>query len=560
MEGQVMEKVILDKQHSGRRQADPVRSAMTVVGLALALAWAPAGWSTPAPAAAVADVEAVPSAEPSAAPSAAAPAVAAPASPGAAALTLAGFVRQVLQVNSAVLGQRLNQQISEQEIARANAIFEPVAKFSASRGGVRQKNTAEEDLVRQSLGIYERRNSEIEAGLSVLAPTGATVEARVGMDVVRSNLQQVRDLPKEYQSLYDFAVTQPLARDRGSEVTRARVRMAELDAQAAAHGSREVTTAVVSDSIAAYLELTLAQQRDRLWADGVAMAARLLQEAKALQAQGRLSESAVQDVANSLLRYQVGANESRQRTLEAMNKLRTLSMTAAVDQRTELVAVEPLPEVHVPDAAFDPSMARALELRPDYLSRKLNLEREGVRIVYAQNQTLPRVDLMASYGINGLDYNGHDALASLRHTDYPKWTLGLQASIPLDGNRRASAELQAARLSKEKALLEFKAVETAIANDIDNSLVAMNNSHQRWEMYRQVLASETRQLEDEYRLLAAGRNDMRNVLAREEVMIRTRTALLEQALAFAKAKVAHAVAQGSLLEAFIDVPAAGARP
>ncbi len=466
-------------------------------------------------------------------------------------MTLPGYVQSVVQVNNVIASQRLNQMISEEDVVKAASVFEPVASVSANRSGLRQKNTAEEDLVRQNLGIYERRNTLYEAGVSVLAPTGATVEAKLGMDAIRSNLQVVAAKPKEYKSYYDLSLTQPLARDRGIDITRARVRMAELDASAAGHGTREVTTSVVSDAISAYLELALAQSRDQLWREGVRMAERLLDEAKSLYRQGRMAETALLDVENSLVRYRVGANESRQRLVEAMNKGRSLMLATAQEHAAPLVALDPLPEVQAPAESFTRSMEVALQHRPDYHSRQAAIEREGVRVVYAQNQTLPRVDLVASYGINGLEYGAGQALDALGQSDFPSWKIGLQASIPLGGNRKASAELRSARMGKEKALLDLKGVETAIANDVDNSLAAIDSSYQRWQMYGQVLTTEERQLSTERRLLEAGRSDMRNVLAREEAMIRTRTALLEQSVAYARAKMSLAVAQGTLLDNYI---------
>lgn len=468
-------------------------------------------------------------------------------------MTLPAFVRKVLLVNNVIGAQRINQQVSEEEVVKANAIFEPLGKLALNRTGILQKNTAEEDLVRQNLGIYERRSNTAEAGVSVLGSTGATIEAKLSLDKTRSNLQVVADRPEEFKALYDITVTQPLARDRGGDITRAKVRMAELDASAAGHSTREVSTSVISDAIAAYLDLGLAQQRDQLWSEGTRTVERLLGEAQALYEQGRMAETALLDVENSLLRYRVGASEARQRLVEAMNKVRTLLQQSA-DQSggAALVAADPLPPVLAPDASFANSMGLALVHRPDYLGRKATVEREGVRIVYAENQTLPRIDLVASYGINGLDYQADKALGSLRHQDFPTWKVGIQAVIPLGGNRRAGAELRSARMGKEKALLDLKAVETAMANDIDNSLSALSTGYERWQMYRRVLDAEGRQLDTERRLLAAGRSDMRNVLSREEGLIRTRSAVLEQTVAFAKAKMALAVAQGTLLDAFVD--------
>ena len=134
--------------------------------------------------------------------------------------------------------------------------------------------------------------------------------------------------------------------------------------------------------------------------------------------------------------------------------------------------------------------------------------------------------------------------------DYPTWNLGLQVSVPLGENRQAKADIAAADLRREDALLGVKAMEVQIANDIDTTLGLRASVAQRWALWKQIQGREVQQLELERRKFAAGRSDTREVLLREERVINARVAEQEQQMAFGRAEVLLLAAQGTLLDGF----------
>jgi outer membrane protein TolC len=161
---------------------------------------------------------------------------------------------------------------------------------------------------------------------------------------------------------------------------------------------------------------------------------------------------------------------------------------------------------------------------------------------------MPRVDLVASYGLNGLEYSAQSAFNLSRMSEYPSWTLGVQLLLPLDGNRQGRSDVKAAVLRREDALLSLQAAEVAIANDIDTSLALRASVAERWELWRQIALREQKQLELERSKFTAGRSDVREVLLREERVINAQLSTVEQQAAYAKAQTMLDAAQGTLLE------------
>jgi outer membrane protein TolC len=482
----------------------------------------------------------------------ASPAVpAAAAVPAASALDLRTFVQQIQASNRAIKSKQAERDIAATSISRAQAAFDPVLSASTQRSHTRQENTLEEDLIRQNLGggVYERSGTDHSVGVSRLLPSGAKVEGKVTLSRFITNIKQNQDpgAISDVRSFYGVTVTQPLLRDYGTAITGARVRVAEIDTAVATAASRDAESSVVAEALFAYWDLAMAQHRLALAADKRGMGERLLEQARSLNRQGRLSESDVADVQTNLALFEAGVSEARMAVQERANRLRTLLMRPP--ETTQLLSVtEALPLRPVDPLAPEAALTVAREKREDLRMRRLAIDREDVQVAYARNQAKPRVDVVAAYGLNGLAANERKALRV--DTDAPTWNLGVQLSMPLGANRQGQADIEAARLRRDDARLQLQALESAVASDIDTAISMMNSAAQRWALWDGVARREQVQVDQERRRLVAGRSDVREILFREEKAINARLAVIEQQVAWVKAQILLDAAQGILLERF----------
>ena len=465
-------------------------------------------------------------------------------------LSLRQFIQLVLQANKAVRSKRNEQELANALVSRAGAVFQPQIELGAVNANSRVPNTPEEALLRQGLGLYERKSQDFSAGMSSLLPFGAKVEVKGTMSRFLTNINETLrgSDANDYKAFYGVTVTQPLARDAGFEPTRSRVRVAELDADAARQSTAETESSTVADAVLSYLDLGLAQQRLAAWNEKIRMAERLAVDAKFLAKQGRLPETDIWEVENNLARYRAGASEAGQAVVERINKMRGLLLLTAADGWAPLRAADPLPQVNESRLDLEQDLQTAIDHRPDYRMRKLMVEREGVQLVFAQNQKLPRIDLVASYGQNGLAQAIRSSLSLGRTTEFPTSSIGLQVSVPLGENRQAAADLRAAQIRKEDAHLGLKAVESSRANDIDSSHMLIRSSVERHRLFAEIAEREGRLAQALRQKLLGGRGEMRELLISEERVINSRTAMQEQAIANAKGQALLALAKGILLE------------
>ena len=474
-------------------------------------------------------------------------------------LSLQRMVNHLLSVNKTVLSKRNESGITATNIDRAEAAFQPQVNASINTGDSLTRNSPEDlgrllnkDTPSRQLFENRRSNTDYNVGVSKLFSLGTKVEAKTTMSRFLTNLleQQQGSSADNYRTFYGVTITQPLARDAGTEATMAKLRVAELDTASADLGARDAVSTVTAEGILTYLDLSLAQERVTMADERIQVGNRLLKQANDLQKQGRLPLSDVWEVETSLLRYSAALSEAKQQLRERVNKLRTMLMTTSAIVPETLKATEPLPQVAGEPVLTDRSLKVALEKRDDLRMRRTMADREGVQLVYSKNQTLPRIDLVASYGVNGLTLQSGAVLNIGSMENFPTWSIGFQMNFPIGENRQAKADIVASRLRQEEALLSLHALEVAISNDIDTSVGLLSSAAERWKQMLEAAEREQQQLELERKRLSAGRSGMREILFREERALNARFAVVEQQVAYARAEALLQAAQGTLLERF----------
>lgn len=466
---------------------------------------------------------------------------------------LKDLILQVRTANKDIRNKQIERDVSATGIDRAVAAFMPMATLSATNGVNRQPSTYEEKLSRETeSSLYMRDGQDYAAGVSQLLPSGAKFEAKTTLSQFITNINQndaTRPVgAKDNRSNWGLTLTQPLAKDGGVAVTLARAKVADLELDMAKHTLEETESSIVAEAVLGYYELVMAQHRVNAALEKIQIAQRLLSEARALFRQGRLAEIDVVEVENSLSRFRAGLSEAKQGERERLNRLNTLIMVVTGNDVAVWRAAEDLPTV--PRSAqvhpFEAALRTALESRHDYLMQKKMLEREGVQLVYAKNQALPRIDLVASYGHNGLAYAAGTSFGSGH--GYATWSLGLQLQVPLGANLQGRADVAAANLRRENALMAIKALEVQITNDIDTGVHMRNSALERWIHWQEVAVREQLQRDVERKKFNAGRSEIREILMREEKTINSRLMVIEQQLAHARAQVILESAQGILLQ------------
>ncbi|HDR14418.1 MAG TPA: TolC family protein [Desulfobacteraceae bacterium] len=474
-------------------------------------------------------------------------------------LSLDDLIKRVHERNERIHYQQLEWGISQDAVKDAKGIFEPQLVTSYLHDKSHIPKTIEDysslGFIDSENDTYWKRNNEYNAAVENILPTGAQVRVGYSLKELQSSMLNSSATDAQYQTFVGGSVVQPLLKNAGIGVTMASVRVAEADSDMAMQGYRREMLQVVAEAASAYWNLCLAQEKLKVRRESVRIAGEILRDNRERVRTGKMAQTEVMEAEAGLALRKSLEIAAKQELISAVNNIKTLFSLSTDESEELIVAVDALAPRDIINVDFESSYRMSLKMRPEYISTMRKIEREGIRIAYAENQRWPQLDLKASYGINGLDdASPRGSWSMAKDRDYESWTVGLELRIPLMGGRKAKSELAAAKKRKEQTLLELKATEVALANAVDTSIKNVRNALSQADSYAEAVRLNEHLLKVELARLNAGISNSRLVLDRDEELNRAKEYYLESLVNFEKAFIALRAVQGNLLRNYgIDI-------
>lgn len=426
--------------------------------------------------------------------------------------------------------------------------FEPELVASAAKEYNNRKNTVEQ-TISQGTTAFEEQNKLYSAGLEGFVPTGARYNIGYSVRDLNNNLRVLPTDPyrRQFQSFLGITLTQPLLKDMGFSSSMARLRLAREDEAIARQEFRRQMLVVVGSVESVYWDLYVAQERLKLRHASVEAARRLLGENKERVHEGKMAEIELVEAEAGLAQRRSAASEAMQRLIEISGHMRTL-FAEPVDQPNFVLRASEGPPAAAPLPSLDEALTDSIALHPEYLSRIHRAEQEKVRVAYARNQRWPQIDLKASYGQNGLgdDYKG--AWADIDSREHDSWSVGVEMRLPILMGVRQRNTLKAAKAHARESLLNLKAAEVEIANNIFTAQRKVESLQAVATDYEEVASAGERLLHNELSRLNEGKTDSRRLLEVENQFSDARIAALESRGEYEKARVEFEMASGRLLK------------
>lgn len=463
-------------------------------------------------------------------------------------LTIEGCLRRSLQNNLHIKSQQVEWKIAKWNIRREWAGFEPLLGGSIRQEEQKRENTVEQTRSQLS-SFFEEQNSLYDVGLEGLFFSGARYRLGYSVGDLANNLTN-RTFQSEFESQFvsflGASVTQPLLRGAWLSANMAGVHLATARHQQAIHTLRQQVMQIVAQTELSYWNLVLAQEEDQARLDSVHMAEEILEDNRARVLSGKMSELEVLQALAGVADRKTRRNEARQELIEATHQLWTLFSESVNEEQPVLLAID---KPGLVDFTWDfpQMMYMATQLQPDYLVRVSEVREEDVRLAYAKNQRWPQIDLVGSYGYNGLGATSDDSWQQLESEDYPSWSVGIELKVGLGGDQRAWSEFRAARLRQEQALMHLKHVEIDIANRMKAGLSSLRTIRDSIEQHRTVVDFNRQLLEVEMERFNAGKSNSRRVLEVEDELSMAEVAYRRAMNRYQKAFINLELSSGMLL-------------
>ncbi len=465
-------------------------------------------------------------------------------------VTLEEYRRQVVFYNESVQLKLLELEVNRRKLAAARAAFEPALVLSGEHLDSQRPNTVEQRRNLGGIADFDERNNLYSAGLEWLAPTGTTLGFRYMLRDLTNNLQGNEALlfqspdSGELVTFIGIELTQPLLKDRGTTATLAAIRLAAGESELAYQDYRREMMVILSSAEIAYWNLRFAQEQSEYWGESLRVAEKIRSDQQASLEAGRGSELDVMMAKAAAAERSAKKAEAWQKLVEASNAAASFFSASAADGFLLVATDQP---AH-PTARFTHAASRAVAVssNPDFLSQAIRMKMDDVRVDYARNQSLPRLDLKASAGFNGLGDTITSSWADVRATDYPVWSVGLELRIPL-GNRLGANQLAAARLRRQQTVMGVNQIAIQIDNAIDNAIEKLQAAEEATRSYRVAVEVNQGILDTEMERLGVGKSDSRKVLEAEENLFESKVTLLRTQVQLVRSFLEVELFEGSIL-------------
>ncbi len=370
------------------------------------------------------------------------------------ALTIEEAIARTLANSPEIRVVSFDPSIAGQDITRAASEFD-VTAFG-------RLNFEQED--NPSNSIFQPGQSDnrtLESGVKQKGITGAEWALSYALTRSWDDLSG-RTLPTRYEPILAFQLKQPLLRDAWREVTLAGVDIAKLNYEIAMIGFRQKAEDTAAEVISAYWQL--------------------LQARRDAEIQKELLERTLETLTKVQGRRQIDATDVQIKQAEAFAKTREAALVEArkviIDAQDTLVRLMADSQLNMLDdfeitPASDASLeARTLEraklletavqTNPVIQQAKVAVEIAEINIRVAENQDMPRLDLIASARTQALARGPEEAHDRLGTGDFVSYGVGISLEYPL-GNRQRDAELLKRKLERRKAISTLQNVADQVA-------------------------------------------------------------------------------------------------
>ena len=376
-------------------------------------------------------------------------------------------------------------------------------------------------------------------------------------------------LNPQYPTSLSFTYTQPLWRGLKIDNSRRQIAIARKNLSLTDAQFRQRAIDTITNVQRAYWDLVFALRSLQVQRDAVTVAQTQLTHNRRLVQEGQLAPIDVVAAEAQISTYEQGVFSALEDVSRAENNLKHLiaeNQSSAIWIES-IVPSDPV-DLQVPVVSLPDALQTAKENRPELQQATVVKEINEIDQRYFKNQTKPAVDLVGTYGINGLagavstagvnpftasslqvrqrvdelstiagldplpivppqtfspDLLGGygQSLQNLLANRYSNFRVGVQISFPFR-NRTAEAQLGRSLVEGERIATQREQLEQAIQVDVRNALQSMRSAEARLRAAVATREANEQQFASEQRRLDAGQSTTFLVLERQTALTTAR--------------------------------------
>lgn len=393
-------------------------------------------------------------------------------------LSLEDSIRLALSNNTNIHLDHSQIETAEDNLQRVLAPFDPLVTSSFS--DQRTKSPTSTQL--QGASILDTLTQSTQIGYSQTFQTGTNFQGSFIVNKSSTN-SSFNFLNPSIGTTLQFALTQPLLRNRGLFPNRAPILIAQRNLkQARASFIGEVNN-IILQIVGNYWTVVLARENLSVQQKSLDEAQKSYEHDKKALSLGALPPLDIYRSESQVASRRVGVIQAEYALKQAVDQFRQ-GIGADLDPATRVLDLEmtdrPEPVGELPNTDIPTAMARALANRPEMEAAHQQLAADELSVRLAHNSLKPDLELSGFYSGNGLAGNdptvGNTGLSntlgqSFRFA-YPAYGASLFLSLPVK-NHNAEANLADSLVSRRRDQYQERATSQNISLDVTTAVHAL---------------------------------------------------------------------------------------
>ncbi len=416
---------------------------------------------------------------------------------------------QTLTVQQQLLNQAgLSQTQIQQQIQQANFLLALEGKTPVTLAGISSTTITplqQQALITPNLNnfvVLDQVNDQFVAGIQARTPYGTRYSFQASENRFRNTFSgDISPVTPLSQTFIGLTVEQPLLRNAGRDANLADLRVTALNKQIQTFNWKQSVSSAVQNVMATYFDMMAALQDMHVREDAIDADSKLVDLYRRRLDLGFATPLDVQQAEVAVSTDREALLASKNVFLERQFALKRLILDKFEANDSRIFVPETTLRLTPPKTNRADLLQTAFGHRYDYHATVLGADVQNVRLKFAQNQRLPQVDLVATYGFNGLDASFAQSEGQIFTGATPQWSIGVNVQIPI-GNRQPREQYNAIAGQKEQAILRIKESELTVSVDVDTVISRLETYRQRVDTSRQ-----TRELGEEAVRIAYRRLD-----------------------------------------------------
>jgi outer membrane protein TolC len=420
-------------------------------------------------------------------------------------LSLNDCMLQAMKKNNDILIKAYSPEIAEQDVAIAESIFSPRISAELSYLDNSQSSTS----AFQEAGIFNTSLTSASASLEGLMSPGTRYSFSLENQRVESDSGLISPNPY-YAFNPSITLIQPLLKNAGRAVNEAPITIARNTKKQSDFDFEATVIDIISAAKKAYYQFAYAL-------DFYETAGANLQRARELKdiTQAQFDKGIVSNVALLEVETTVASREKLLITAESFLKssedqLRLVTNLVDDPQAWNAqIELTDKPAYTEKSVELQAALENAFRFRPDYQGALLSAQNADVQLKVLKNGTLPELDLVGSFGLNGLD----DAYANSitdEIMDKKKVLVGVKFTKPLGG--ADAARFEQGQMRKAQVLLAIKKLEQGLVMDVRDKVRELDIQTRQVAASRLALEKETENYKAQKERYAAGQVSTHDIL------------------------------------------------